>query len=323
MAKVYLKPTVQWYKDQIGYSSGSSKSSKYSKLLDSVSWYNYKKNGYANWCACFYDAGILENASDYDDIDEVRALVYEPNVDNCGAGCAQKIDYYKAAGAWYPHKVKGCPAQIGDEIFFGSDDYKSSSNPLGAYHTGAVIDWDNNGLYTAEGNTNGTGDVSQRFYSYSDSRILGFGRPDWTGNEPELEKPVEDQKPEPTEPEPTPAPVEPDKPSKSVDELAHEVIDGKWGNGKERAKKLTEAGYDYQAVQDRVNEILGVGSKPSSSKRQYTVKVNTRLNVRYGPGTDNPIKYQLKNGDKVTVYEKDGDWGRIGDDEWVCMDYLV
>ena len=44
--------------------------------------------------------------------------------------------------------------------------------------------------------------------------------------------------------------------SKSVDELAREVIDAKWGNGEDRKKRLTEAGYDYSAVQKRVNEIL-------------------------------------------------------------------
>ena len=223
MAKIYSKPTIDWYKAQVGYSSGSSKSSKYSKELDAVGFYNSRKNGYANWCAIFYDAGIYENAEPNDDISGVRALVYEPNSDNCGAGCAQKIEYYKRAGAWYPHKAKGCPAQTGDEIFFGSSEYKSSSNPLGAYHTGAVVDWDSKGLYTVEGNTNGRGDVSERFYSYGDSRILGFGRPNWTGSEPpKEEEPV--ATPEPA-PEPTPAPAPEPVPEKSIDELAKEAGD--------------------------------------------------------------------------------------------------
>jgi flagellum-specific peptidoglycan hydrolase FlgJ len=43
---------------------------------------------------------------------------------------------------------------------------------------------------------------------------------------------------------------------KSIDTLAREVIQGKWGNGEERKKRLTDAGYDYNAVQKRVNEIL-------------------------------------------------------------------
>ena len=44
--------------------------------------------------------------------------------------------------------------------------------------------------------------------------------------------------------------------SQSVDEVAREVIQGKWGNGAERKKRLTEAGYDYNEVQKRVNALM-------------------------------------------------------------------
>lgn len=46
-------------------------------------------------------------------------------------------------------------------------------------------------------------------------------------------------------------------PTKSVDELAQEVLAGKWGNGDARKTALTNAGYDYSAVQKEVNRILG------------------------------------------------------------------
>ena len=45
-------------------------------------------------------------------------------------------------------------------------------------------------------------------------------------------------------------------PKKTVEELAKEVIDGKWGSGADRKNRLTEAGYDYSAVQKKVNELL-------------------------------------------------------------------
>lgn len=38
--------------------------------------------------------------------------------------------------------------------------------------------------------------------------------------------------------------------------IAKEVVAGKWGNGEERKKKLTAAGYDYKAVQKEVNKLL-------------------------------------------------------------------
>lgn len=55
-------------------------------------------------------------------------------------------------------------------------------------------------------------------------------------------------------PQPSPAPT---PSTKTIDELAQEVIAGKWGNGYERKSRLTRAGYDYNAVQKRVDEILG------------------------------------------------------------------
>lgn len=42
---------------------------------------------------------------------------------------------------------------------------------------------------------------------------------------------------------------------KSVDELVREVLQGKWGNGAERRQRLEAAGYDYAAVQKKVNQL--------------------------------------------------------------------
>ena len=45
-------------------------------------------------------------------------------------------------------------------------------------------------------------------------------------------------------------------PKKTIDQVAMEVVQGKWGIGSERKQKLEQAGYDYQAVQKKVNEIM-------------------------------------------------------------------
>ena len=57
-----------------------------------------------------------------------------------------------------------------------------------------------------------------------------------------------------------PTPVRP-QPQKTVTDIAREVIEGKWGNGAERKKKITSAGYDYNAVQSKVNELLNNNKK--------------------------------------------------------------
>ena len=43
---------------------------------------------------------------------------------------------------------------------------------------------------------------------------------------------------------------------KTIDEIAKEVIQGKWGTGQNRKNRLTQAGYDYNAVQKRVNQLM-------------------------------------------------------------------
>lgn len=44
---------------------------------------------------------------------------------------------------------------------------------------------------------------------------------------------------------------------KTVEEIAKEVIQGKWGNGTDRKNRLTAAGYDFDEVQKMVNKLLG------------------------------------------------------------------
>lgn len=57
---------------------------------------------------------------------------------------------------------------------------------------------------------------------------------------------------------PTPTPSA----KKSVDEVAKEVIRGEWGNGDERYNRLTNAGYNYNEIQAKVNELLN-SNKPT------------------------------------------------------------
>lgn len=60
---------------------------------------------------------------------------------------------------------------------------------------------------------------------------------------------------------------------KSIDQLAQEVIAGQWGNGDDRKNRLSAAGYDYNAVQNKVNQLLGL----SGSVTTYTVKSGDTL----------------------------------------------
>ena len=70
----------------------------------------------------------------------------------------------------------------------------------------------------------------------------------------------ETPKPAPT---PAPSPKPTPSPKKSNTEIAKEVIQGKWGNGAERKKRLEDAGYDYAAVQKEVERLLAEQKKPA------------------------------------------------------------
>lgn len=74
--------------------------------------------------------------------------------------------------------------------------------------------------------------------------------------------------------------TEPEKPEKPADELAREVIAGKWGNGDARKKALTAAGYDYSAVQARVNAILkgSSSSEPAATTKKIVKGSTVRVN---------------------------------------------
>ena len=43
---------------------------------------------------------------------------------------------------------------------------------------------------------------------------------------------------------------------KSLNSIAQEVIDGKWGNGSDREKRLNKAGYNADKVQSKLNQLL-------------------------------------------------------------------
>lgn len=59
---------------------------------------------------------------------------------------------------------------------------------------------------------------------------------------------------------------------KSVEEIAKEVISGKWGNGSERKTRIAAAGYDYNAVQNAVNALLGKKTTPAKKSNETIAK---------------------------------------------------
>ena len=70
---------------------------------------------------------------------------------------------------------------------------------------------------------------------------------------------------------------------KSNNEIAKEVIQGLWGNGDDRKRRLAAAGYDYNTIQGLVNQMLGGGSSGGKSNETIAREVIQGL---WGNGDD-------------------------------------
>lgn len=58
---------------------------------------------------------------------------------------------------------------------------------------------------------------------------------------------------------------------KDVDTIVREVIEGKWDSGEDRKDMLTAAGYDYNAVQSKVNALFSGSSKSIDELAQEVI----------------------------------------------------
>ena len=95
--------------------------------------------------------------------------------------------------------------------------------------------------------------------------------------------------------------------SKTNQEIAIEVINGKWGNGSDRKKALKKAGYDYEKIQSIINNSL-TKSTTLNTQTIYTVKKNDTLskiaaNYKIDPQELAKIN-NIKNKNLIKIGEK-------------------
>jgi len=195
-------------------------------------------------------------------------------------GCEQHVKIFKSKGIWIEDGT--ITPKRGDIILYNWDD-STQPNDGGSDHIGVVTGVSNGTITVIEGNKSDA--VGYRKIPVGWGYIRGYARPKY-----DTAAPAEDTTP-------TPAPA-----TKTVEELAKEVIDGKWGNGDDRKNRLTAAGYDYSAVQAKVNELL----KATETKQYYTVKKGDTLSAiakKYGLSLTQIIKLnpQITNPNLIYV----------------------
>ncbi len=99
---------------------------------------------------------------------------------------------------------------------------------------------------------------------------------------------------------PTATPPTPTK-KKTLDEIAKEVIAGKWGNGEDRKKRLKVAGYDPTAVQKKVNELLKANT---SSKKSNTEIAKEVIAGKWGNGTERKKRLTAAGYDYTAIQKE-------------------
>lgn len=87
---------------------------------------------------------------------------------------------------------------------------------------------------------------------------------------------------------------DPSEGTKTIDQLAVEVMNGAWGNGQDRIDRLTDAGYDAEAVQDKVNEKLG-------TKKSVSELADEVIAGKWGTGQDRVNKLNAAGYDADAV----------------------
>ena len=80
--------------------------------------------------------------------------------------------------------------------------------------------------------------------------------------------------------------------TKTIDDVAREVINGKWGNGSERKKRLEKAGYNYNEVQSRVNEIRSNNSVKSKHMKSVDTIAKEVIKGMWGNGAERRKKLE-------------------------------
>ena len=96
--------------------------------------------------------------------------------------------------------------------------------------------------------------------------------------------------------------------SDSYRTIAQKVIEGEFGNGEERVKRLTEAGYDATEVQEEVNRMMSEeGGQSNEETNIETTKQNSDCRILCGIGES-----QLYRDDDIETIAAEviqGDWG--------------
>jgi hypothetical protein len=172
--------------------------------------------------------------------------------------CSKMVELFKALGSWC--EDDGRKPNPGDIMFYDWEDNGVGDNKGNANHVGIVEKVSNGVITVIEGNKNSA--VERREIKVDGKYIRGYGVPKYDA------EPIA---------------------KKSVAEIAKEVLQGKWGNGEARKTNLTNAGYNYNEVQAKVNELIKSAST-TPAKKSNTEIAKEVIAGKWGNGAEREQK---------------------------------
>ena len=174
--------------------------------------------------------------------------------------CYYLIEKAKSMGIWQENDAY--IPKPGDEVLYDWEDganFATTDNQGAPDHVGMVEAVSGSTIKVMEGNMSG-GVVGRRNLQVNGRYIRGFICPNYASKATEK------------------------APEKSIDEIATEVLAGRWGNNPERKQRLEAAGYNYEAVQAAVNQKAKSGA---SAKKSVSAVAQEVLAGKWG---NNPAR---------------------------------
>lgn len=189
-------------------------------------------------------------------------------------GCGQMIALFKNLGEWSESDRR--TPKPGDVIFYDWDDTGAGDNTGWPDHVGIVESVSGGNITVIEGNKNNA--VARRTIAVNGRYIRGYGVPKYEAE----------------------AAGNTTATTKSIAEVAKEVVAGKWGNGEDRKNSLIAAGYNYTEVQNQVNAIL----KGTTAKKSVTEVAKEVIAGKWGNGTNRKNRLTAAGYDYNAVQKK-------------------
>lgn len=220
------------------------------------------------WCACTWSALAIKLG--YTDIMPIEI------------SCGYLVEQAKKMGIWVENDAY-VPNPGDAVLYYWSDSGNYSSTDCTGWpdHVGTVEKVSGNTITVIEGNYSDS--VKRRTIQVNGRYIRGYICPryDSDGTLPVSGNAAAGKK-------------------KTVDELAQEVLAGKWGTGDLRKNSLERAGHDYTAIQKKVNEILS----GSAEKKSITEIAKEVISGKWGNGDERKKKLEAAGYNYTEVQKK-------------------